>query len=89
LAFLASPIAKVAGGLVRADLYYNWRCANRDSNPQDLMDDMLHVLQATYCNVYVTAEKKQSEYSGLLLTAGTSVATYDGRTPVGRWLARL
>jgi hypothetical protein len=88
-ALLASPVANVAKGLVRADLYYNWRCANRDSNPPDLMDDMHHVLQATYCDVYVTAESKQLDYANLLLSASTHVAIYDRQMPVDRWLETL
>jgi hypothetical protein len=88
-ALLASPVANVARGLVRADLYYNWRCANRGSNPADLMDDMLHVLQAAYCDVYVTGEAKQSEYARLLLPASTCVVIYDHQAPVGQLLGCL
>jgi hypothetical protein len=36
--------ADAAPGLVRANLYSNWRAANRGSNPSHLVDDMLHVL---------------------------------------------
>jgi hypothetical protein len=89
LALLRAPVARAARALVRADLYSNWRCANRNSNPFDLMDDMLHVLQATYSDVYVTAEKKQSDYASLLLDHRTRVAIYDGRTPVDLWLEGL
>lgn len=67
LNLLHSPVGRAARGLVRADLYYNWRCANRNSNPPDLMDDMLHVLQAIYSDVYATGESKQSDYAALLL----------------------
>src|SRR5205823_5964432 len=52
------------------------------------MDDMLHVLQATYCDIYATAESKQSEYLSLLLDR-TRVAIYDRQTPIGRWLETL
>jgi hypothetical protein len=88
LALLASPVGNVARGIVRADLYYNWRCANRGSTPFDLMDDMLHILQATYCDIYATAESKQSEYASLLL-AGTRVEIYDRQMPVDQWLKSL
>jgi hypothetical protein len=37
--------------------YYNWRCARHGSNRPDLIDDMFHVLNATYCDVYVSKEK--------------------------------
>jgi hypothetical protein len=88
-ALLVSRASRMAKGLVRADLYYNWRCAYRDSIPRDLIDDIYHVLNAAHCDVYATAESRQAEYAGLLLTADTSVAIYDGVTPVDRWLGAL
>jgi hypothetical protein len=81
---LAPPIKRFARGVVRADLYYNWRCANRGSVPKDLIDDMYHVLNAVYCDVYATAERKQAEYAHLLLTSNTKVAVYDGKTSVAQ-----
>jgi hypothetical protein len=75
-------------GVVRADLYYNWRCAHRDSNRPDLIDDMFHVLNATYCDVYVSKEKNQLEYAGLLPSRATRVEIYDG-SPVDKWLEKL
>ena len=89
LGLLDSPDCRVARALVRADLYYNWRCANRGSNPKDLFDDMHHVLNAIYCDVYATKESGHAEYAGLLLTTNTRVAIYDGRTPVGEWIEAL
>lgn len=80
------PAANIARAVVRADLYSNWRCANRDSNPKDLMNDMLHVLQAMYCDAYVTGEKRQSEYAGLLLTSNTRVTIYKRGIPVEEFL---
>jgi hypothetical protein len=85
---LATPVKPFARGVVRADLYYNWRCANRDSVPKDLIDDMYHVLNSMYCDLYATAERKQAEYAHLLLT-NTKVAVYDGATPVGQWIESL
>ncbi len=85
----ASSGNRMARGVVRADLYYNWRCANRNSNPSDLVDDMYHVLNSVYCDVYVTAEEKQQDYAGLLLTAHTKVAIYNWQMPVGQWLLDL
>lgn len=89
LTFLQSAVSSASKGVVRADLYYNWRCANRGSNPPDLVDDMLHVLQAIYCHFYVTEEPKQSQYASLLLTPTTRVGIYDHNTPGGMWLERL
>jgi hypothetical protein len=89
LILLSPPIKRFARGVVRADLYYNWRCANRDSVPKDLVDDMYHVLNAVYCDVYATAEKKQAEYAQLILTSNTKVAVYDEAVPVVQWIGSL
>jgi hypothetical protein len=88
-ALLASQASRMARGLVRADLYYNWRCANRDSNPRDLIDDMYHVLNSVHCDIYATEERRQAEYAGLLLTDNTKVAIFNGETPVDQWLEAL
>lgn len=53
------------------------------------MDDMYHVLNAAYCNVYATAEPKQEEYAGLLLPPYVKIAIYDGNGPVKDWLLSL
>lgn len=72
---LLHPLAKrFARGVVRSDLYYNWRCANRGSVPKDLIDDLYHVLNAVYCDVYATGERGQTEYAHLILTPQTEVA---------------
>jgi len=85
-ALLASPVSRIAKGLVRADLYYNWRCGCHDSTPKDLIDDIYHVLNSTHCEIYATEEKGQLEYSGLLLTTRTRTVIYDGETPLEQWL---
>jgi hypothetical protein len=86
---LGNPNSRFAAGLVRASSYYMWRCAYRDSVPGDLFDDIYHVLNSIHCDVYATEEKKQAEYAGLLLTAHTSVAIYDGKKPLDLWLREL
>jgi hypothetical protein len=83
------PAKRFARGVVRADLYYNWRCAMRDSVPKDLIDDMYHVLNAAYCDVYATAEKAQAEYAHLLLTSKTKVSVYTGSMAVDQWIESL
>ena len=45
---LADPRYRVSRGLVRADLYLNWRCAKRGSIRSDLPDDVFHVISAAY-----------------------------------------
>lgn len=87
-ALLAPPHKNFARGVVRSDLYYNWRCANRGSVPKDLIDDMYHVLNAVYCDFYATREQGQAEYAPLILTPSAKVAIYtDG--PVGQWIESL
>jgi len=86
---LSSQHGKCSRAVIHADLYSNWRCANRDSNRKDLVDDMLHVLQAIYCDIYATEEATQKEYAECLLTKETRVAIYDRQTPVDQWLLSL
>lgn len=81
--------ARIGKGIVRSDLYFNWRCANRGSNPKDLVDDLYHVLNSGYCAVYATAEPGQAEYASLILGQWTQVAIYDDLTPVDTWLLGL
>ena len=89
LGLLGSSSCRLSAALVRADLYYNWRCAHRGSNPKDLFDDMYHVLNAIYCDVYATKEPGHAQYAGLLLTQHTKVAIYENQTPVGTWIVGL
>jgi hypothetical protein len=90
LALIRCPAGEAARGTVRAYLYSNWHCAHYGSNRRDLLDDMLHVLQAMYCDLYVTEDKKQSKYASLLLTPRTRVAIYPNRDiPIDQWLIDL
>lgn len=89
LGLLQHPASRVAKAVVRADLYSNWRCAHRGSNPKDLIDDMYHFLNAAYCDVYATADAAQKEYASLLLCQWTRSAIYDEKVPVQDWLLTL
>ena len=64
--------SRIATAMLKADFYYNWRCARRGSNRKDLLDDLSHVINASYCDVYATEETNQSQYARLILdsTAG-------------------
>jgi hypothetical protein len=84
-AVLLAQSKRFAKGVVRSDLYYNWRCANRGSVPKDLIDDMYHVLNAVYCDVYATREEGQAEYAQLILSPKTKVAIYAGGR-IDRWI---
>jgi hypothetical protein len=83
---LQHPASRTAKALVRADLYLHWRCARRGSNPRDLPDDVYHVLNAAYCDVYATADSGQKEYVALLLSRWTRPAVFDGSTSLADWL---
>jgi hypothetical protein len=80
---------RISESLVRADLFSNWRCANTDSVPRDLVDDMYHVLNASYCSIYATADANQMKYASLLLQDVTQVAFYDDQSPIDEWLMSL
>lgn len=86
LGLLQHPASRTSKALVRADLYSNWRCARRGSNPRDLVDDMYHVLNAAYCDVYATAEAGQKDYASLLLSRWTRPLIYDGNSSLADWL---
>jgi hypothetical protein len=45
-------------------------------------------MELLYCDVYVSKEKNQLEYAGLLLSRATRVEIYDG-SPVDTWLETL
>jgi hypothetical protein len=81
-ALLASPVGRVSKGIARRTLYYNWRCAHRESVGRDVYFDSNHILNANYADVYATKEPKQAEYAGLLLTPATRVAVYNGTNDV-------
>lgn len=87
---LSFPLADASRGTVHADLYSNWKCAKDASNRLDLTDDMLHVLQAMYCDLYVTAESNHLRYAPFLLTSRTRVEIYRDRSvPIDQWLLSL
>ncbi len=85
-ALLADERHRVAHALVRAELYYHWRCAHRGSNPYDLLDDMYHVMNSAYCDAYATAEPKQREYAEVLLPSGPAFLHYDQKENLAEWL---
>jgi hypothetical protein len=88
-ALIQSPTLRFSKASIRADLYYNWRCANRGSNSKDLYDDMYHVLEAAYCDAYVTKEPGQAKYAHLVLTKDTTVHIYSPEVPIDQWLEAL
>jgi hypothetical protein len=83
-------LAEASRATVRADLYYNWHCANHGAIRLDLIDDLLHVLQAMYCGLYITEERKHAFFAPLILTSKTKIAIYpDRKTTVDQWILGL
>jgi hypothetical protein len=85
---LSSPRFLLSHAVVRADLYTNWRTADTESMPRDLLPDLDHVVTASYFDVYATMEAGQSKYASLILKQ-TSIAIYDGKLPLSEWLESL
>jgi hypothetical protein len=84
----ALPIKRFARGLVRADLYLHWRYARFGAIPKDLTHDVYHVLNASHCDAYATADPKQ-KYAPLFLTSNTKVSTWGRDVPVDGWIESL
>ncbi|HKN75650.1 MAG TPA: hypothetical protein VJW94_10770 [Candidatus Acidoferrum sp.] len=82
------PMKRYARGLVRADLYLHWRYAQFDALPKDLVDDVYHVLNSSYCDMYATADPKQ-KYARLLLTSNTKTAIWPRHIRVDNWMESL
>lgn len=86
----AATANRISLGLIRRNIYINWRCAHRGSVPRDLFADSTHIVNANYCDVYGTGERGQAEYASHLLTASTRVCVYDSTTaPIDNWLHSL
>jgi len=82
------PMKRYARGLVRADLYLHWRYCQFGALPKDLVDDVYHVLNASYCDMYATADPKQ-KYAYLLLTSNTQVSIWPRDNRVDNWIESL
>ena len=83
---LIANSSRTATAMLRADCYSNWRCTRPGSNRRDLLDDLYHLLNAVYCDVYATEETKQMDYAHLILLS-TRTAIYDRHAqPLDEWL---
>lgn len=82
---------RVSRDLIRRTLYYNWRCANRGSIPNDLYFDTNHIINSSYCDIYATEESRQEDYANLLLNRATKVIIYDRKNspPITDWILSL
>lgn len=90
---LSMPHWRMSRAIVRRNIYMNWRSARSQSSsiPRDLLVDTDHVLNAVYCDVYATEERRQADYATLLLTDATAVRFYNRQqfTSVADWLIAL
>lgn len=85
-----STANRVAMGLTARNFYFNWRYVHNASIKKDLFADSNHIVNANYCDVYATRERKQERYASLLLTPATRVRVYDPvQMPIDEWLLSL
>jgi hypothetical protein len=90
LNLLKLPMAEAARASVRADLYYNWHCAQYGGLRLDLTDDLLHLVQAVYCNLYLSEDKSQARYGPRILTPRTHIEIYpDRKIPIEQWIVSV
>jgi hypothetical protein len=90
LHLLMFPLAEASRASVRGDLYYNWHCAEHGGIRLDLLDDILHLLEAVYCDLYISEDKSQARYGPLILTPRTRVEIYrDRKSPIDKWILGL
>ncbi len=86
---LTPPAKRFARGGARAGIYYQWRQANFGSVPKDVAEDMTHILNSVYCDVYATSEAKQADYAHLLVTSHTRIALSSDAGPIDEWIVGL
>jgi hypothetical protein len=90
LHLLKFPPAQAGRASIRGDLYYNWHCAQYDGIRLDLLDDILHLLQSVYCDLYISEDKSQDLYGPLILTPRTRIEIYrDRKVPIDEWLLSI
>jgi len=82
---LASRRYRVSHALVRSDLYVNWRCANHGSLRSDVPDDIFHVVNASYCDLFITTDRDQAGYVVHALNR-SKVLLYGKTEPLSKWL---
>jgi hypothetical protein len=85
---LASPQYRVAHAMVRSDLYLNWRYCRRGSLGKDMPDDNYHIVNASYCEAFVTSDPELVAYAKHVLKQ-TGVFLYSRDVPVLTWLKNI
>jgi hypothetical protein len=64
---LRRPTYRLSTAICRGDFYLSWRCVHRKSLRDDLPDDSFHVINAAYCDVFMTTETDQANIAKLVL----------------------
>ena len=54
--------------MVRSDLYLNWRYCRRGSLGKDMPDDNYHIVNASYCEAFVTSDPELVSYAKHVLS---------------------
>jgi hypothetical protein len=85
---MASGTYRVSHAIVNADIYLHWRAVRNAAVPRDLLPDLDHMVNASRCDVYATAEAKQGAYASSVL-GRTSLAIYDKQNTLVDWLISL
>jgi hypothetical protein len=86
---LTIPAKRFARGCASAGLYNQWRFVNFGSVPKDIPEDITHILDSVYCDVYATSEAKQAEYAHMLVTTNTKIKLFQNECPIDEWIVNL
>ena len=94
---LSSASNRVAHAVVRSDIYQNWRAARSKLSPtaegvliaKCVPDDSYHVVNACYCDVFVTEDRDGQAIAAQYVAPGLKVLVYrDRNEPILDWLVR-
>jgi hypothetical protein len=83
---LASKEYRVSNALVRNGIYLNWRLAHSGSVETSSFDDAYHVVNASYCNKFLTTDSDQAEQASYSLV-GSQIGYCEPGEPLDLWLA--
>jgi hypothetical protein len=51
----------------------------------DIPDDIFHVVNAGYCDIFITTDRDQASYA-LHALPSAEVLVYEGTAPLSKWL---
>jgi hypothetical protein len=79
---------RVAHTFVKTDLFLTWRKERNGTLRRDAADDVYHLVNASYCDIYCTSDKDQNDYVPAVLP-DVKFAYYDQTKPISDWLCGL